>query len=385
MKNENEAVENSEEEKVETLETTESETVAERTEEEESTEADANASNDETSEEAESTEEEAGEVSNSEETEQDVDPHIMNLKKNDAAKLLVKKATIIVNDAETQLEECKLLLESDLKGYEDAKQSLKDNGLDASEALLASLGYEPEESVADEDTLLFEPKEELEPIEIKNISSGAFTGLILALFTGVVTFIGMVYFAATKLGITLYISNILSVEALQPVMKWYASLVDMGDKPPVGGAIIVVTVLLLMWIVYKIRVSIKASANLRMAKAQLSAAEAYCEQKGSCKKEMDKVDAYINDAIETLKLYKVILTEQRGKLERILYLEKEQVPTAEFHPKSKTEINDTQELISAIKDFMSVPMSEEGKLSGKSSLFLHRAKNRIQKVIDRLY
>jgi hypothetical protein len=48
-------------------------------------------------------------------------------------------------------------------------------------------------------------------------------------------------------------------------------------------------------------------------------------------------------------------------------------------------MKDTHELIAAIKDFMSVSMSEEGKLSGKSSLFLHRAKSKIQKVLDRLY
>jgi len=48
-------------------------------------------------------------------------------------------------------------------------------------------------------------------------------------------------------------------------------------------------------------------------------------------------------------------------------------------------MQDTSELIHAIKDFMSVPMSEEGKLSGKSSLFLHRAKSKVQKVLDRFY
>ena len=397
MKNENDAVETPEEEKVEVLETTEAEEAGESTVEEPA-EADTNEADTEKAEEIsevseeDKSEEDASdedvsdeEASDVEEAEQDVDQHIENLKKNDAAKLLVKKATIIVNDAESQLEECKLLLESDLKGYESAKQSLKENGLEASEALLSELGYKAEETVTEEESVVFEPKEELAPIAIKDISSGGFTGLILALIAGAITYLAMVYVAAAKAGITFYASHAFEPEALKPVMGWYATLVGMADKPMVGGAIIAVSVLLVMWIVYKIRVSIKASANVRMAKEQLAAAEAYCEQKGSCKKEMDKVDAYINDAIETLNLYKVILGEQRGKLERILHLEKEKIQEADFHPKSQTEINDTLELIAAIKDFMSVPMSEEGKLSGKSSLFLHRAKNRIQKVIDRLY
>jgi hypothetical protein len=129
----------------------------------------------------------------------------------------------------------------------------------------------------------------------------------------------------------------------------------------------------------------KASANLRMAEKQLEAAKAYSEQKGTCKEEMDKVDAYINDAIGTLTLYQVILNEQRGKLERIVHLEEEKIESADFHHKSNIEMQDTQELITYIKDFITIPMSEEGKLSGKSSLFLSRAKSKIQKVIDRLY
>ena len=106
---------------------------------------------------------------------EDIDSHIQNLTKNVAAKLLVKKANIIVNEAETQLEECKLLLKSDLEGYERAKQSLKDNGLNASEALLAELGFKSEENGSPVDIVVFEPKEKLPPIHIKNVSSGAFS------------------------------------------------------------------------------------------------------------------------------------------------------------------------------------------------------------------
>ena len=316
---------------------------------------------------------------------EDIDPHIKNLKKNDAAKLLVKKANIIVNEAETQLEECKLLLERDLQGYESAKQSLKDNGLDASEELLTILGFQIEENSAPEDMVAFEPQEEVTPIHIKDVSSGAFSGFILALIAGIVTLMGLLYAATEKAGITLDLSKVPSSEEMASLLKGAGALVGMPKEPMMGGILIVLSVLLVTFIVYKIRVALKASANINMAKEQLVAAEEYCAQKGSCKKEMDKVDAYINDAIETLKLYKVILSEQRGKLERVLYLEKDKVENAEFHPKSMIEINDTQELVSNIKDFMSVPMSEEGKLSGKSSLFLHRAKSKVQKVIDRLY
>ena len=316
----------------------------------------------------------------------EVDEHIDTMKKHDAAKILVQKAKIIVKDAEDQLEECKLLLASDLEDYEKAKQDLKDNGLNESEILLDQLGYKAEESsISAEDTVLFEPNEEMAPIVIQDVSSGSFTGILLALIAGFMTLAGMVYLATEKTAMTLDVSKVPTAESVSPVIKWYASLVGMENNPLVGGVMIIVAVLLVMWVVYKIRVSLKASSNLQMAKAQLEAAEEYTRQKGTCKEEMDKVDAYIHDAIKTLKIYEVVLHEQKAKLERILHVEHDKIENADFHHKSSVEMQDTSELINAIKDFMSVPMSEEGKLSGKSSLFLHRAKSRVQKVLDRFY
>ena len=318
--------------------------------------------------------------------EADIDGQIQNMKKNDAAKMMVNKAKIIVKESEAQLDECKLLLASDLEHYEKAKQDLKNNGLNASEVLLSQLGYEAEESVElDDDMVVFEPKTEVEPIQIKDVSSGAFTGAIMALIAGAATLIAMVFVAMTKLNISWYVSTVFTKETLTPVIQWYANLVGMGQQPMVGAALIGLAVLLVMWIVYKIRVSIRASYNVNMAKAQLESAEAYSAQKGTCKEEMDKVDAYIHDAIQTLKTFEVVLHEQEAKLERIYHIEQEKIETSDFHHKSIIEMKDTQELINAIKDFISVPMSEEGKLSGKSSLYLHRAKARVQKVLDRLY
>jgi len=308
------------------------------------------------------------------------------LGKHAQAKLLVEETRSIVQDAENQLDECKLLLASDLKEYENAKQSLKDNGMDASESLLEKLGYESEESVEiDEEMVVFEPKEELEPIKIEEVSSGAFGSFILGLIAAFITVVAMVYVATMKLGVTLDISKVPTEEVLNPLLKWYSSLVGLPGSTTIGTVVIGAVALLVFFIVYKIRVSMKATANLHMAEAQLEAAKAYSVQKGTCKEEMDKVDAYINDAIGTLTLYQVILNEQRGKLERILHLEEDKIESVDFHHKSNIEMQDTQDLITYIKDFIMLPMSEEGKLSGKSSLFLSRAKSKIQKVIVRLY
>jgi hypothetical protein len=157
------------------------------------------------------------------------------------------------------------------------------------------------------------------------------------------------------------------------------------NDPMVGGAMLDVVVLLVMWIVYAIRVSVRASSNLEFAKEQLKQAEEYASLKGTCKDEMDKVDAHIKDAIEVMKTYEVIFNEQKGKLRRIQHIEQSGQESPEYHEKSLKEMEDTYDLIKAIKDFLNMPMSEEGKLSGKSTLFLYRAKNRLEKMIEKLY
>jgi len=320
------------------------------------------------------------------EAESEIDEHLGNLSKQDATVLLIKKAKHIVHDAETQMESCKLLLSDDLKEFEDAKASLKKAGMDESEALLDALGYikDDEEQEPEEEIVVFEAKEEVPPVYIRDVSSGKFTGFLLALIFGLATLLGLVYAATEKLGIPLDLSKVPTAETYNSVLSWFSSLVGMHD-PMVGGAMLAVVVLLVMWIVYAIRVSIRASKNLEFAKEQLKRAEEYASLKGTCKDEMDKVDAHIKDAIETMKTYEVILHEQKGKLKRIQHIEQNGEETPEYHEKSLKEMEDTHDLIKTIKDFLNTPMSEDGKLSGKNTLFLYRAKNRLEKMIDRLY
>jgi len=322
-----------------------------------------------------------------EEVEEDLNSQIKKMKKNDASKLLVKKAKIIVKDAEGQLEKCKLLLSDDLKEYDKAVQELKANGMDASEELLTQLGYVSDEEEAEEnknieDVVVFEPKDDVAPINIKDVSSGKFTGIIIALLGGIATFGGMAFVASQKLGKTVDLSQLSTME---PIYSWYSRLVGLKGDMFYGRLFMILVALLVVWLIYKIRVSMKASKNLNHATAQLEAAEEYTAQKGSCKDEMDKVDAHIHDTIATLKTYQVLFNEQKGKLQRILHIEGEKEELTEYHEKSVSEMKETQGLINSVKSLMATSMSEEGKLSAKSTLFLHSAKNKMQKAIDRLY
>ena len=336
---------------------------------------------------AEGAEEKVEEVEEeAEEVENDVASQVKDMNKNDAAVLLVDKAKIIVNDAEKQLEACKLLLSDDLKGYEEAKKALNEGGLNECEALLSELGYVDNlEETIEEDSVVFEAKEDLAPIRLQDVSSGKFTGFIMAIIGGAATLGGMVFVATEKLGVTLDLSKVPAPETIKPVFAYYGTLLGMNENANIGMALIAVVTLLVMLIIYKIRVGTKGSKNLHFALQQLEEAEVYSSHKSNCKEEMDKVDVHIHDAITTLKTYQVLFNEQKGKLQRILHIEEVKEEFLEYHPKSISEMKETQGLINSVRSFMATAMSEEGKLSGKSTLFLHSAKSKMQKMIEGLY
>jgi hypothetical protein len=308
-------------------------------------------------------------------------------KKHQKALRLVNKAKQMVQEADEQTQACKLLLVGDLKEYDDAKVSLKKGGLDVCALLIEQLGYQNQndELIEEENIIVFEPKDEIAPIALKNVSSGKFTGIMASILGGVVTAVGLTYLATEKLGITLDISKIPTEETMQNIATWFSTAVGLEANVYLGAGILALASLSVMAIIYAVRVGLKGSKNLHFAVKQLVEAELYTEQKGHCKAEMDKVDAHMKDTVTTLKMYEVLFNEQKGKLERILHIEGSKEKSTDYHEKSFLEIRETKELIRTIKDFISRPMSEEGKLSEKSLNALQRAKTQMDKMLERLY
>lgn len=333
--------------------------------------------------EAENTEEKA-----IEDVEESVDDFSLptNAKKNTKAKLLVEKAKKIVQEANKRTAACKLLLETDLKKYEDAKSELREGGFDASVSLVKKLGYQRKDDEPSKETpVVFETKEEVKPLVIKDVSSGKFTGLIYALIVGFIAAVGLVYLATEKLEMTLNVTKVPSEDVMQSILAWFSTIIGMQENVAIGASVLGFIVLMVMILIYVVRVRMKARSNLHFAVKQFVEAELYTEQKANCKQEMDKVDAHIKDTIDTLKTYEVLFNEQKGKLQRILYIEGEKEKSTEYHDKSYLEIRETNELINMIRDFMNIPMSEEGKLSSRSVLYLQNAKDQIDKMLERYY
>ena len=311
-------------------------------------------------------------------------PQATKIKKHLEAKKLVEEAKSIVKASDSEMQDCKLLLEEDLRDYEDAKRALAVGGFDEAKALLSELGHEPvSETEQEEGTVVFEAKNDVKPIILKDVNSGRFTGFLLSLLGGAVTLGALVYWATEKLGMTLYVDKVPSNETIQTIFGWIGTQVGRVDDAMNGGLLVSAIVLVVMILIYVLRVWLKGGSNLRFATEQMKETQKYITHKTNCKVEMDRVDAHITDTIKVLKDYEVLLNEQSGKLKRVLYFEGQKSALSEYHTKSVLEMKDTQNLIENIGRFIATPMSEEGKLSGKSSLFLHSAKEALQKVLAR--
>ena len=311
-----------------------------------------------------------------------------NMSRSELTESFINEARVLVSGAEGKVDECKLLLSTDLKSYDEAKTALKEGGMEESDVLLSALGYREDaedEETLEEEKVVFEAKDEVAPLYIQDVSSGKFSSFLLSLIVGAGALAGSAYYAATQMGMTLDFTKVPSPEILTKVFGWFGTQIGRPDDALNGGAAVGVVLFLIMLIIYKMRVGGKSKKNLSFATNQLEEAKAHALHKEDCKVQMEKVDAHIQESIETLKTYQVLFTEQKGKLQRILHIEGEKEYASEYHAKSQEIMQDTAELLHAVKSFMSVPMSEEGKLSGKSTLFLHSAKAKIQKVIERLY
>lgn len=306
------------------------------------------------------------------------------LSKHESAIQLVSEAKEIVRKTDEQMQQCRLLLTDDLKKYEEAKAALYAKSLKHTEALIEQIGKVPTEEGEDHSFVVFEAKDEIEPMSVQDISSGRFTGVLLALIGGIATLAALILFAADKLGIALGLENPPSFETMHKIASWYALPFTGMEDFNFGSTVMAVATVAVFALIYFIRVMLKSRTNYHFATTQLEAAERYKELKGDCKIEMDKVDAHMNECIDALNLYSVLLNEKNGTLERILYLENGKM-LLELHPNSRKEVEQTEQLLGTIYTLMQTPMSQEGKLSASSTLALRRTKEKADELIGMFY
>ncbi len=298
---------------------------------------------------------------------------------------ITSDASEIMQKAEAQVSECMLLLDEDLKNLKESKASLRKEALDESQTLLLDLGYKAN-MLEDEPEVAFGYAEEdkQEKVEVKSVSSGKFSSFIIASIIGAIVAIGSLFASAKSIGVAFDINKLSNIDYLMPLLQPIGKLFITDASTNIGGVVLAGIVFIIMYIIYIIRVSLRATQNLKDAQATHEQAEFYCTSKEECKKEMDKVDAHLNETIKTIEYYKLILSEQNVKLKRILFIEEKQ--NFEFyHYKTQLELENSQKLVNAINNLLGTPMAEKGRLSSEAQEVLIKTKSVLNKHLQVIY
>ena len=320
-------------------------------------------------------------------TQEDTQEHIENQNTPKSSDELIDEARALVEASDIDVRDCMQILDEDIASFEQRKSQLLSGSAEKIEELLEEVGFEPEE-IEDigKEGVSFNSEEKIKPMRVKSLSSGKFSSFILSLIVAFASVAGWIYVATQKLGITPDISKLPSQEMQNKVLSWIGGGMTGGDGNPLYGMIVLgVTAILTMWIVYAIRVQLRASSNQKIAEKVSEDAKFYCTQKEECKKEMESVSEHIHKVIKTLDTFDVLFEEQNAKIRRIIYLEGK-LPFHEYHQKSKDEMNQSGIIIDGLNQLISTAMADEnGSLSSEAKESLEEVISIQDRYIKRFY
>ena len=322
---------------------------------------------------------------------QEVEPEskpVSTVKKNKLAeaKELIESSKELVSKANTEVNECKNVISEAAEAFDESKRNFNNTTFKSAETLLEKLGFD------------YSSYDEIEPFElsidddddgfsVQNISSGRFTGLILALLAALATVGGLIYLALTKLNInpkTLTPETV--VEQVNPVLTWIGTLGgNTGGNMIVGAVILGFSALLVAWLVYAIRVNTKAKKNLHIAKEMHEKSKEYVMTKEERKREMEKIDAHLRKATEEVHNFDTILNEKVATLKRILHIEGAFDEDKEYHPSSRKTMRESEKIMQGIEHLLNTAITKEGKLNFESVQALQNAKEIYSDYLARIY
>jgi len=305
-------------------------------------------------------------------------------KKTDLAKEKIEKAKILTADTRAQIEECMKNIDKDIEKLTAQKQALFESALHPSEKLLEDLKMETEllDTLPDNGVELLDLDED--QVEIKELSSGRIKGCFFALLAGVLTFMGWALASSRALGLSIPPEKIPDLPRLNTMLEWTSQQLGQGSSAKLGAAAVIIAVVLIMWIVYAVIVSLRASHNLRVANETEEAVTLYCTTKEECKEKMKLVREHIQNSTRTLAKYKVLLEEQNAKIRRAVFLEEAEAYDG-LHANTKAELAVTKQLVAEAKQLMEVPISEAGVLTTEAKDALQKINRSLNEYIMKLY
>ena len=300
---------------------------------------------------------------------------------------LIKESQEIVSKVDSDVAECKVGISEAAEAFDAAKRTFKNVTLKNADNLLEKVGFEYitfEEAEAFE--LSIDTSDEQE-FFVEPLSSGRFTGLILALLAALVTVFAWVYLAMSKLGID--IKNIdvqTATSQVNPILNWIGGDMVSGNNNMIVGALILgFSALIMAWLVYALRTSMKGAKNLRIAKDTFEQSNVYCMTQADCQREMKKVDAHLREASLEIGNLDMILNEQASVLKRIIHVEGLVDEEKEYHPSSKKVMRETEKIMRATENLVETAITDDKKINFKSVQALSAARAIYDEYLSRIY
>jgi len=308
------------------------------------------------------------------------------LSKNDEAKALMKSAEMIVSKADKDVKDVEDVVAEHVSEFKANKKVLSDSLLVETKSLLEKANYEynnDDESSEPFELSLGSTKEKM---NIKNINSGRFSGLILAILGMLATVAAWMFFAIQKTGSVVGLDKVPEQSTLDTIFTWIGGGMTGSTGNALFGMITVaLSTLFVGFLIYKMRVGMKESKNYKVANKAFESSHVYVEEQKESASEMERIDKHIVVATPLIESYAVILEEQNAKLKRILHVEGSLEDMSEYHPNSKHVIEETSNIMKRAERFVNAPVSKEGRFNEDSVNAYREAKALYSSYITQTY
>ncbi len=295
---------------------------------------------------------------------------------------IVDASKVLVESVEKEIKEAMERLNEDIDKLEKLEEEVLNTTLKETDELLKELGYEEDLSNVEIPTSSFEYDKKDSLPQIKKPSSGKFSAFVWGILGGVLTAGTIGYFAMNKLNIPL--DKIPNKEQIIEILKWVSQQVGASPNESVGAAVVGGASLIVFLIIYKLKVSLTISKNIRLAEEIKEEAFKHKSKREERKEEILKTDEHVSRTREILNDLNVLLKEYNAKLRRILHFEKEK-GFNELHEKSKNDIEDAFNIAKEIKLIIITPESSNGELNPESLEVLKNSEILLNRMIQKLY
>ncbi len=306
-----------------------------------------------------------------------------SISKNAHAKQLIDESKKIISNIDKEVYQSKRMISQHIDKLKEEKVQLTNATIAHSRALLEKLNHP---YTQDDD---FEPFEVQlgtanEDISVKDIGSGWFTGLILALLGMIATALAWLFVSSKMIGEAFPLDKIQTGEffSKMPTEKLFLWI---NENPQIGMAVMGLSTLLIGYLIYKVRVSMKGNKNLKIAKDTLENSSNYVNRQQESKSAIVNLDRYITEVTPLIVNYRVLLDEQNAKLERIVHIEGELENNAEYQRTSQEIMADTEKLMESVERLISIPITKEGSVNELSQNALIDAKVLFESYLSKLY